>query len=108
MGYLANIIKDSHLNPAGGSRLGLPLPDLDRQPWPDVTQTGEHIPGRPPRRLAGQIRRPRPTWSNPTGRRLKPTLRPGHKPNGCRGSKSTEMPEHRTRHPAMNPPIRVE
>jgi hypothetical protein len=54
MGYLANIIKDSHLNPAGGSRLGLPLPDLDRQPWPDVTQTGEHIPGRPPRRLAGQ------------------------------------------------------
>jgi len=54
MGYLANIIKDSRLNPAGGSRLGLTLPDLDRQPWPGVAQNGEHIPGRPPRRLAGQ------------------------------------------------------
>jgi hypothetical protein len=54
MGYLANIIKDSRLNPAGGIRPGLPLPNLDRQPWPDVAQTGEHIPGRPPRRLAGQ------------------------------------------------------
>jgi hypothetical protein len=49
MGYLADIIKDSRLNPAGRRRPGLPMPDLDRKPWPDVTETGG-----PTRRLAGQ------------------------------------------------------
>jgi hypothetical protein len=55
MGYLADIIKDSRFNPAGRRRLGLTRPDLDRKPWPEVAQTGDHIPGRPPSRLAGGV-----------------------------------------------------